>query len=111
MKKVMSGVAIVALLCFVTSLSRAQDSAKGEKTFKTKCAGCHGADAAGKAAVKSPSLKHQLKFLIELAFADNVSSWSLQGDGGWTRRTPGGKEPALDFQKQLMLGPAGVEAL
>ena len=57
MKKVMSGVAIVALLCFVTSLSRAQDSAKGEKTFKTKCAGCHGADAAGKAAVKSPSIK------------------------------------------------------
>ena len=57
MKKLLSGVAIVAMLCLVTSLSRAQDSAKGEKTFKAKCAGCHGADAAGKPAAKSPAIK------------------------------------------------------
>jgi mono/diheme cytochrome c family protein len=57
MKKVLSGVAIVAMLWLAASVSRAQDSAKGEKTYKTKCAGCHGADAAGKAAVKSPSIK------------------------------------------------------
>jgi mono/diheme cytochrome c family protein len=57
MKKLLSGLAIVAMLCLVTSLSRAQDSAKGEKTFKAKCAGCHGPDAAGKSAVKSPSIK------------------------------------------------------
>ncbi len=63
------------------------------------------------ACVKAPALKRQLKFLLELAFADNSSSWSLHGDGSWTRRTPGNKEPSLDFQKQLMLGPAGVEAL
>ncbi|MGC1451728.1 MAG: c-type cytochrome [Candidatus Sulfotelmatobacter sp.] len=57
MKKVLIGVAIVAMLWLGASVSRAQDSAKGEKTFKAKCAGCHGADAAGKAAVKSPSIK------------------------------------------------------
>ncbi len=57
MKKVLSGVAIVAMLWLAVSVSRAQDSAKGEKTFKAKCAGCHGADAAGKPAVKSPSVK------------------------------------------------------
>lgn len=57
MKKVLSGVAIVAMLWLAASVSRAQDSAKGEKTFKAKCAGCHGADAAGKAAMKSPSIK------------------------------------------------------
>jgi mono/diheme cytochrome c family protein len=57
MKKVLFGVAIVTVLWLATSVSRAQDSAKGEKTFKAKCAGCHGADAAGKAAVKSPSIK------------------------------------------------------
>jgi len=57
MKKVLSGVAIVAMLWLAASVSRAQDSAKGEKTFKAKCAGCHGADAAGKPAVKSPSIK------------------------------------------------------
>jgi len=57
MKKVLLAVAIVATLWLSASVSRAQDSAKGQKTFKAKCAGCHGADAAGKAAVKSPSIK------------------------------------------------------
>ena len=57
MKKVLSGIAVVAMLCLVGSVSRAQDTANGEKTFKAKCAGCHGADAAGKPAMKSPSIK------------------------------------------------------
>ena len=57
MKKVLLGVAIVTMLWLAASVSRAQDSAKGEKTFKAKCAGCHGADAAGKAATKAPSVK------------------------------------------------------
>jgi len=57
MKKILLGVAIIAMVWLAASVSRAQDSAKGEKTFKAKCAGCHGADAAGKAAVKSPSIK------------------------------------------------------
>ena len=48
MKKVLSGIAVVAMLCLVGSVSRAQDTANGEKTFKAKCAGCHGADAASK---------------------------------------------------------------
>jgi polyphosphate kinase len=53
------------------------------------------------AAVKSDDLKRQLRFLLELALSDNVSSWSLESDGAWTRRLPG-DEPLLDFQKQLM---------
>ena len=57
MKKVLSGIALVAILCMAGSISRAQDTANGEKTFKAKCAGCHGADAAGKPAMKSPSIK------------------------------------------------------
>lgn len=57
MKKACLGIAMVALLCFSTSLMRGQDQAAGEKLFKAKCAGCHGADAAGKAAMKSPSIK------------------------------------------------------
>jgi cytochrome c553 len=57
MKKVLLGVAIVAIYCLAASVSRAQDSANGEKIFKAKCAGCHGADAAGKPAMKSPSIK------------------------------------------------------
>ena len=57
MKKVLTGIALIGVLGLVGSISRAQDTAKGESTFKAKCAGCHGADGAGKPAVKSPSIK------------------------------------------------------
>ena len=56
MKKAYVGIAILAL-CLSTSLTRGQDQSAGEKLFKAKCAGCHGADAAGKAATKAPSVK------------------------------------------------------
>ncbi|HXJ14980.1 MAG TPA: c-type cytochrome [Candidatus Limnocylindrales bacterium] len=57
MKKVLMGIAVAAMLCLAASVARAQDTTSGEKSFKAKCAGCHGADAAGKAAMKSPSIK------------------------------------------------------
>jgi mono/diheme cytochrome c family protein len=57
MKKFLSGIAILSMLCLAASVSRAQDSANGEKTYKAKCAGCHGANAEGKPAMKSPSIK------------------------------------------------------
>jgi mono/diheme cytochrome c family protein len=57
MKKALSVLAVAAMLCLVGSVLRAQDSANGEKTFKAKCAGCHGANAEGKPAVKSPAIK------------------------------------------------------
>lgn len=57
MKKVISGIAVAAMLCLFGSISRADDAANGEKTFKAKCAACHGADAAGKPAMKTPSIK------------------------------------------------------
>ncbi len=57
MKKVFGLAAILTMLCFVTFVSRAQDSANGEKIFKSKCAGCHGANAEGKEATKAPAIK------------------------------------------------------
>lgn len=57
MKKLIAGIAVVAVLCLIGPVSRADDTANGEKTFKAKCAACHGADAAGKPAMKSPSIK------------------------------------------------------
>ena len=57
MKKALSVLAVAAMLCLLGSVLRAQDSANGEKTFKAKCAGCHGANAEGKPAVKSPAIK------------------------------------------------------
>jgi cytochrome c553 len=78
MKKVLLGVAIVAMLWLAASVSRAQDSAKGEKTFKSKCAGCHGADAAGKPAVKSPSIKGKSADEITKAFASSPKHASVK---------------------------------
>jgi mono/diheme cytochrome c family protein len=57
MKKVLSGIAVVAMLCLAASVSRAQDAANGEKTYKAKCAACHGANAEGKPGMKSPAVK------------------------------------------------------
>ena len=57
MNKVISGIALAGMFCLMGSTSRADDAANGEKTFKAKCAACHGADAAGKPGVKSPSIK------------------------------------------------------
>ncbi|MGB7436184.1 MAG: c-type cytochrome [Candidatus Acidiferrum sp.] len=57
MKKVLLAMAVVAMLSLVGSVARAQDAAAGEKTYKAKCAMCHGPDAAGKESMKSPSIK------------------------------------------------------
>jgi mono/diheme cytochrome c family protein len=43
----------VAMFILIPNLSWAED---GATLFKAKCAACHGADAAGKPAMKAPSL-------------------------------------------------------
>lgn len=57
MKKVWSGLAVVAALSLAGSVVLAQDAANGEKTYKAKCAACHGASAEGKPAMKAPAIK------------------------------------------------------
>jgi mono/diheme cytochrome c family protein len=78
MKKVLSGIALVGMLCLVGSVARAQDAAAGEKTFKAKCAACHGADAAGKPAVKSPSIKGKTADDINKVIASSPKHASLK---------------------------------
>jgi mono/diheme cytochrome c family protein len=83
MKKVISGAALIAMLCLVGSVSRADDAANGEKTFKAKCASCHGADAAGKPAMKSPSIKGKTAEEIQKALSTSpkhASAKSLTSD-------------------------------
>ena len=41
--------------CLLSATAKA-DAAAGEATFKTKCAGCHGADGKGKEAMKTTDL-------------------------------------------------------
>ena len=67
--KLLSAIAVGAILCLTVPISHAQDAAKGEKTFKAKCAGCHGANAEGKPAMKSPSIKGKNADEITKAFS------------------------------------------
>jgi mono/diheme cytochrome c family protein len=78
MKKVLSVITVTAMFCLVASVSRAQDSANGEKTFKAKCAGCHGADGAGKPAMKSPSIKGKSAEEISKAFSTSPKHASVK---------------------------------
>ena len=57
MRKVLSGLALLASLCLFGTVARAQDAEAGEKTYKTKCAGCHGQNSEGKPAMKAPPIK------------------------------------------------------
>jgi mono/diheme cytochrome c family protein len=50
MKKVLSGIVAVAVLCLAGAVVSAQDKASGEKVYKAKCAICHGPDGKGETA-------------------------------------------------------------
>lgn len=78
MKKVLSGIALVGMLCLAGFVARAQDAAAGEKTFKAKCAACHGADAAGKPAMKAPSIKGKTAEDINKVISTNAKHASLK---------------------------------
>jgi polyphosphate kinase len=54
------------------------------------------------APIESPELKDELMDTLERAFADNQSSWELDADGGWRRRSPADGERARNMQLELM---------
>ncbi len=65
-------VVALALFMFSPSFSWAED---GAALFKTKCAACHGADAAGKPAVKAPSLiSPEAKKLTDEEITDAIAN-------------------------------------
>lgn len=78
MKKAWLSLGLAAILCGAASIVRAQDVASGEKLFKSKCAGCHGADAAGKSAMKSPPIKGKPAADIERVIATNPKHGSVK---------------------------------
>jgi mono/diheme cytochrome c family protein len=78
MKKAISAIALAAMLSLVGSVARGQDAANGEKPFKAKCAACHGPDAAGKPALKSPSIKGKTADEIQKAIATSPKHASLK---------------------------------
>ncbi|HEY5342591.1 MAG TPA: polyphosphate kinase 1 [Solirubrobacteraceae bacterium] len=53
------------------------------------------------APIESPELRVELLDTLERAFADNQSSWELDGEGAWRRRAPGPGEPPRSLQLEL----------
>ncbi len=51
--------------------------------------------------IESPDLRAELLDTLERAFADNQSSWDLDGDGVWHRRSPGPGEEPRNLQLEL----------
>ena len=53
------------------------------------------------APIESPELRAELLDTLERAFADNQSSWELDGDGAWHRRSPAPGERPRSLQLEL----------
>jgi polyphosphate kinase len=53
------------------------------------------------APIEAPELQAELLDTLERGFADNQSSWELNGEGTWTRRSPGPGEQARSLQLEL----------
>jgi mono/diheme cytochrome c family protein len=78
MKKSWLAVGLIAMSCGLGTHLDAQDAGGGEKLFKAKCAGCHGADAAGKSAMKSPSIKGKSADQIQGVLSSSPKHASLK---------------------------------
>ena len=78
MKKLHTGIAVLAVLCLAATGMRAQDVASGEKVFKAKCASCHGPDgkgetAAGKATKARDFSSDEVKKESDATWADIIT--------------------------------------
>ena len=51
--------------------------------------------------IESEELRGELLDTLERAFADNQSSWDLDGEGVWHRRSPGSEEEPRSLQLEL----------
>jgi polyphosphate kinase len=52
--------------------------------------------------VLDPDLRRELRWVLDLAMADNMRAWSLSADGSWMRRFPGDGEQPISCQDVLM---------
>jgi polyphosphate kinase len=49
--------------------------------------------------VQDPTLREELRWMLDLLLADNTQAWSMASDGSWTRRFPRDGEQAVDSQR------------
>ena len=91
MKKVLSGIALVAMLCLVGSIARAQDVANREKVYKAKCVSCHGPDGKGETAAGKATKAR------DLCSADVKK----ETDAAWTEIIVKGKNKMPSYDKKV----------
>lgn len=91
MKKVLSGIVAVAVLCLAGSVVRAQDKASGEKVYKAKCASCHGPDGKGETAAG------------KVTKARDICSAEVkkEADAAWTDIIVKGKNKMPSYDKKI----------
>ena len=61
-------VLMIAAVMFIALPNLAWGAEDGAALYKAKCAACHGADAAGKPAMKAPAIKGKTEADIKKAF-------------------------------------------
>jgi cytochrome c6 len=91
MKKVVTAIAIVGVLCLVGSVARSQDVANGEKVYKAKCASCHGPDGKGETAAGKATKARDLA-------SPEVKK---ETDAEWTDIVVKGKNKMPSYDKKL----------
>ena len=62
------------------------------------------------ASVRTGALRARLQEILDLAFRDNSSAWTLRSDGCWTRLVPDDGAERVNLQHELMPGSLGVAA-
>ena len=91
MKKLLSGIAVLAVLCLAAAGLRAQDVASGEKVYKAKCASCHGPDGKGETAAGKATKAR------DLCSADVKN----ETDAAWTDIITKGKNKMPSYDKKI----------
>jgi len=91
MKKLLSGIAVLAVLCLAAAGLRAQDVANGEKVYKAKCASCHGPDGKGETAAGKATKARDI-------CSDEVKK---ESDAAWTDIISKGKNKMPSYDKKI----------
>ena len=60
--------------------------------------------------VRTPELRARLKAILELAFHDNSSAWTLGSDGCWTRLVPDDGTERVNLQEAMLRARSRVTA-
>jgi cytochrome c6 len=91
MKKFLSGIALVGMVCLASTGVFAQDKANGEKVYKAKCASCHGPDGKGETAAGKATKARDI-------CSDEVTK---ESDAAWTDIIVKGKNKMPGYDKKV----------